>query len=197
MTLPIVRGLLVHDLGCDGGGGHACGFSHREPAKTAGTRGRCTTCSSWEVRGGSSRDRVDAAGATGADEYRNSKKSERDEARSGGACASCSSLEVSETRWAPGGCFDAGRPSCACDSRHGAGRAWPDLDVRTSLRGADGCRPVFSVVATPSRSVCRAQFGTGGAANRSGSARRHRDIEARQRGYLSPTPDPPSIRPGL
>ncbi len=79
MTLPIVRGLLVHDLGCDGGGGRACGFSHREPAKTAGTRGRCTTCSSWEVRGGSSRDRVDAAGATGADEYRNSKKSERDE----------------------------------------------------------------------------------------------------------------------
>ena len=41
-------------------------------------------------------------------------------------------------------------------------KGWPDLDVGASVRGADGSRPVFSVVATPFGSV-GAQVGTRGA----------------------------------
>src|SRR5271165_2563399 len=76
-------------------------------------------------------------------------------------------------------------------------KGWPDLDVGTSLRGADGCRPVFSVVATPFRSIFGAQVGTSGAADRAGSARRRRDIDACRRGCEAHSPDPALMTPGV
>ena len=68
-------------------------------------------------------------------------------------------------------------------------KGWPDLDVRTSLRGADGCRPVFSVVATPFRSVCRAQVGTGGAASRA-ARRAGTEVSRRAGGAAKALPRP-------
>jgi len=79
-------------------------------------------------------------------------------------------------------------PSFACDSRHG-----PDglagSDVRTSLRGADGSRPVFSVVATPFAPSGR-RSGQSSAANRprlDSQASRYRVVPAGLAKSLNPT----------
>ena len=67
-------------------------------------------------------------------------------------------------------------------------KGWPDQDVGTSLRGADGSRPVFFVVATPFRSR-KSRSGRATPLTH-GPARRRRDIQSCLRGGYCLNPDP-------